>query len=626
MKKIMALVVAWILMITLVACANGAAATTPTNGQLDAAATAVVTSTPTVAYTPAAVEYDEADFVTTTTASTTIRLEGATITVEGGGATVEGNRLTIIEAGTYTISGVLDDGQIVVDAKDKAKVVLALNGASITCTTGAPIYIANAEKTVITLVAGTENFVADGATYVLAADADEPNAAIFSHDDLTINGDGALTVNAAYNHGIFSKDDLKITGGTLTVNAVGDGVKGRNSIAVKAGVIIINAGGDGLQATNDVEAEEGYIAIEGGALTITAGLDGMQAVTGITISGGDIALVTGGGAQGRAQLTDAASAKGLKAGADVSITGGRLTVDSADDALHSNGSLTLSGGELTLASGDDGIHADATLTINAGTLNITKSYEGIESAVVAINGGEIRLTASDDGLNTAGGNDGAALSGRPAQDMFATASDYRLYINGGYVYIDAGGDGIDANGPIDMSGGVVLVNGPTENMNGALDYSGWFNITGGTLVAVGSAGMAMAPSASSTQYSVLIVYPSAQAAGASIHIESASGEEILTFVPTKMYQSLALCSPALQNGATYTVYSGGSSSGAATDGLYTGGDYVGGAQVLDFTIASIVTSAGATGGMGGPGMLTPGGMPGEMPGESLRRPGGPQRP
>jgi hypothetical protein len=278
------------------------------------------------------------------------------------------------------------------------------------------------------------------------------------------------------------------------------------------------------------------------------------------------------------QTTD--SAKGLKAGVDLTITGGTIQISSLDDAIHSNDSITINGGDLTLASGDDGIHADAALTINGGDLEITECYEGLESRIITINDGTIRLTASDDGIN---------------------ASSY-VYLNGGYLAIDAGGDGLDSNGSIEMTAGVVIVNGPTNTGNGALDYMGSFNISGGYLVAVGSVGMAEAPSTTSTQYSVIFGLASAQAGGTMIHVESASGQEILSFVPTKVYQSVVLSSPELENGETYVVYAGGSSSGTASDGLYSGGSYSGGTQVTSFTISGMVTGSGSQ--MGG---FAPGG-------------------
>lgn len=196
---------------------------------------------------PIVVAYDEEDLQTDPdgVVTATIEMDGDTVTVEGPGVevdgsrvTVDGSRVTIGLAGTYSLHGVLDEGQIVVDAGDEDKVVLLLNGGEITCAIGAPIVVLNADKTTITLASGTENTVTDGDGFVLEEGSDEPNAAIFSHDDLTINGGGALTVNARYHAGIVSKDDLKITAGTLTVSTLNDGIKGRDSLVIKDGVIV----------------------------------------------------------------------------------------------------------------------------------------------------------------------------------------------------------------------------------------------------------------------------------------------------------------------------------------------------------------------------------------------------
>jgi hypothetical protein len=440
--------------------------------------------------------------------------------------------------------------------------------------------------------------VTDGDAYEFPdAETDEPDAAIFSKDDLTINGSGALTVNANYHNGIVSKDDLKITGGTISVTAVNDGLRGRDSIAILDGTITVNAGGDGLQANNEEEAEQGYISIEGGMLDITAGADGIQAVTRLLISGGDLTILSGSGRM-NSYNNSTDSAKGLKAGSDLTITGGTLQVTSTDDALHSNGTLTIDGGEFLLASADDGIHADTSLVINNGNLVITKSYEGIESAAITINGGTIHLAASDDGINAAGGVDGSAEFGRGGQDHFAMSGNYSLSINGGTVYVDAIGDGLDINGTIAMTAGTVIVNGPTSNGNGPVDYMGSFTIDGGFFVAVGSAGMAQAPSETSTQYSVMQNFSSPLSGGTLFHLESESGDEILTFQPTKAYQSVLVSSPELENGETYLVYTGGSSTGTPVDGLYAGGVYTPGSQAASFTISSMVTGGGMGGGPG----------------------------
>jgi hypothetical protein len=525
------------------------------------------------------VEYDTEDLDSSSTGSdmSYIILDGDSITLDGTGAAVQGNVITITSAGSYSVSGTLNDGQIRVNTEDSAMVKLVLNGADITCLTSAPIYVVNADKTVVTLAEGTENYIIDGNSYIFEdAASDDPNAAIFSKDDLTINGGGSLTVKANYNNGIASKDDLKITGGSITVNAVNDGIKGRDCIGIKGGTITVRAGGDGMQSNNDEDPEKGFVFIEGGTFNILAGEDGIQAETGILITGGDFTIVTGGGST----ASTADTAKGIKASVNVTIEDGTINIDSADDSVHSNGSITINGGLLTLASADDAIHADSTIEINGGDINIARCYEGIDSADITINDGEIRLVSSDDGINAVSDDGASPMMGPPGRE----AGNNPLYINGGYIVIDALGDGLDVNGPVYMTSGSVIINGPVRNDNGALDYAGVFQVTGGFLVAVGSAGMAEIPSQSSTQSSMGLRYSSPQAAGTMVHIESEDGEDVLTFVPTKVYQSVVLCSSQLTKGATYIVYSGGSSTGTVTDGLYTGGTYVPGTELGSVTL------------------------------------------
>ena len=627
MKKVMALLLISTLLFTLTACSGDTVeptaiilATQPANEFREVPATAgnteqnaeILSSTPSVEY-----DSDDLDSDVSEPDISYIKLEGNSIILDGSGAIVEGNVITITAAGTYSVSGTLNDGQIRVNTEDKETVKLILNGADIACATCAPIYVVNADKTVITLADGTENYVTDGASYIFEdAESDEPNAAIFSQDDLTINGTGSLTVNANYNDGITSKDDLKITGGSITVNAVNDGIKGRDSIAVKDGTVAITAGGDGMQSNYDdqVDSEKGYISIEGGTVNITAEADGIQAEYSLMISGGNVTISSGGGSiNARSHIGDhrgnwdmpnnsvdsdnSDSAKGLKAGIALTITGGTINIDSADDSIHSNDSIVINNGTITLASGDDGVHADSAVEINGGDMNVTKSYEGIESAVITINDGNIHIVASDDGINVVSAEDEPAPMGRPpGQDMFNYSGDNYLDVNGGYVAIDSVGDGLDVNGPVNLAGGVVIINGPTSQGNGALDYYGDFKITGGFLVAVGSSGMAEAPGTSSSQYSVLLTFPSPMPAGTMIHFETETGEDILTLVPTKEYQTVVLSSPELKNGSTYIVYTGGSSTGTIADGLYSEGTYTAGTQYTSFTVSSIVTIEGSYGG------------------------------
>jgi len=517
------------------------------------------------------------------------------ISVNGPGVRVDGSKIAITAAGTYRISGTLDDGQIVVKTEDTESVTIILNGVNITCSKGAPVYVYNAGNTDIILADGTENYITDGDSYIFAdSTSDEPNAAIFAKDNLTIGGSGSLTVNANYYNGIHSKDDLLITGGTITVNAVNDGIKGRDSITVRNANLTVNAGADGMQSNNSEEPGKGYVSVESGSINITSGEDGIQAATNLTISNGDITVQEDWWNWGKKDDNDSStaniSAKALKAVVNITITGGTINIDSSDDAIHSNDSLTISDGDIRLTSGDDGLHSDSTLDINGGNILIAESYEGIDSANITIRGGTIHLIARDDGINAASGEgDNFTMMGWPGPG-FEESGDNNLIINGGYIFVDAAGDGFDVNGPIEMTGGTVIINGPTVFYNGALDYAGDFRITGGYLLAVGSIGMPQAPSDSSTRYSVMVNLSSPQPANRMFHIESEDGKEILTFVPTKEYQSVVLCSSGLINGKTYFVYIGGSSTGIVTDGLYSDG--TAGTRMENFTISSMVTTAG----------------------------------
>jgi hypothetical protein len=428
---------------------------------------------------------EAADYVWDSSEVIDIELNGNSITVNASGvATVDGSTVTITSAGTYRVSGSLTDGQIIVDTDDKETMRLILSGVDVGCSTSSPIYIIDAKKVIIVLEENTENYVKDGASYVFKDTAeDEPNAAIFSKSDLTIFGDGLLNVDGNYNDGIASKDGLIIKSGTIIVNSVDDGIRGKDYLIVKSGEITVNSGGDGMKSDNANDATAGYISIENGVITITSGGDAIQATTDITITGGKIALTSGGGSN--TTVYSEISAKGIKANVSVTIDGGTITANSADDAIHSNDKITINGGSFTISTGDDGFHADSSLIINGGDITISKSYEGLESATITINNGRIHIMSSDDGVNVVGGNDASGFDRGPGmppgQDPFAYSSDYYLHIYGGYIYVDAMGDGIDVNGVVEMTTGTLIINGPVANDNGALDF-GSFKITGGFLL------------------------------------------------------------------------------------------------------------------------------------------------
>lgn len=585
---------------------------------------------------------------------------GASIKTEGSGVDIENNIVKITKGGTYSISGTLSEGQIVIEATKLDKVYIVLNGVNITNSKGAVIYIKEADKAVIAMEDNTDNYLTDGKTYAFEDEnKDEPNGTIFSKTDLVFIGNGSLTVNGNYDRGIVGKDDLQIENGNITVNSVGDGIRGRDSIVVTGGDIVINSGGDGMQSNNDENTEKGYVLIEGGNINITSNEDGIQGENNVYVRNGEIKINSGGGSDnnnshknqgpgenmGRNQeisntsselLEESASSKGIKANTGIIIEGGILNINSCDDSLHTNDSLIIDGGALEIQSGDDGIHSDNTLEINGGNINVSKSYEGIESESITINDGEIYVTSSDDGINASGSSTSEEMtppSGNntpdSSQNSDGTSSKMQgtgqgagsgmpgigessgtgvLTINGGFITVDASGDGIDVNGCATMTGGTVIVNGPENNGNGALDYDGTFEVSGGVLIAAGSTGMAQAPSDGSSINSIKLTL-SSQSAENIVRIEDEDGNEIVTFAPAKQYASIVIASSEFETGSTYNVYVGGSSDGTSNSGLYEGGNYKDGERIMSFTINEKITSSVQEGvsaqSMGGRGMRQP---------------------
>ena len=237
-----------------------------------------------------------------------------------------------------------------------------------------------------------------------------------------------------------------------------------------------------------------------------------------------------------------AEAKGIKAGTGLIISGGKITVKSADDSLHSNGTITITGGEITLASGDDGIHAEDSVLIADGTITITQSYEGIEGHIITVDGGQIDLTASDDGFN-AGGD--------------ASVSMPAITINNGNIYVNAQGDGLDSNGDLIFNGGFVTVDGPTSGGDSALDVGtengGKMLAEGGTVIAAGSASMVENFDSSSSQPSITLYTDSTRRRGTVVTVANSSGKEIISYTSKKYFSGVVITGELFEKGETYTV-------------------------------------------------------------------------
>lgn len=677
------------------------------------------------------------------------------------GVSISGNIITITKEGTYVFSGALSEGQIVVDA-DSAKVQLVLDNADITCASSAAIYVKNADKTFITLAEGSENILMNTAEYE-AIDDNNIDAVIFSKDDLTLNGKGTLTINSEYGHGIVSKDDLKLVGGTCNITAKNHALSGKDSVRIAAGTYNLTSGKDGIHSENADDDEKGFVYIASGDFTIESTGDGIDASYVVQIDDGDFDITAGGGAENATKTnndmpgggtggnmgggapggvaqdgeapsgdkpsggkpsgdktsgdatsgdatggdttsedtsggnlkggdgsdesvsgsasgkqtgqtppdrpdgdsfdgsrpdekasdntggqtaqtppdksgkdtsdgqqsdknsqskdiadnttassapsdtgsetasstssdtdseaasstssdTDSTSTKGIKSDGALYVNGGTFTINSADDAFHSNSDVTINDGTYTISSGDDGIHADSALLVNGGTITVTESYEGLEGLNITINDGKIDIAASDDGMNAAGGNDQSGFGGMggdgfkgmqapdaaqksdstsdTAQDTDAVSEDEMwMVINGGYVHVLAGGDGLDSNGDLTINCGEVYVDGPSDNGNSAIDYGekSSFYINGGTVVAVGSSGMAEDVSSESKQQAAFVKLDS-QADAGDVILKDADGNEIISYTAQKKYDCVIISTADLQAGQTYTLSASGNES------------------------------------------------------------------
>ena len=430
----------------------------------------------------------------TTANATLVTLTDSSATAKGKytGYEIDGTDVSITAAGTYVFSGDCDNGSITVK-KGVTGVTIVLNGLTLTNDDSAAITLNKTAEASLIAAAGTTNTVAD------TEGSNDENAAVKvkSGASLSIGGTGTLTVDGNAKNGIKGAADAVITVGEvkLNINAANDGLSCDDELKITGGTLSITAGGDAVKASPDTGENPdttslGNVTISGGTLTLNATGEGVQADGDLTISGGTFHVKTNGG-HTTALTDDSASCKGFKAGGALIVTGGTLTVDSADDALHASTDVTISGGTLTLATGDDGVHADNDLVIgtkgasstSTPRINITASYEGLEGTTVTVYSGDIDVAASDDGVNAA------------SSTLGEHSDKYAINIAGGDLYIDAGSDGLDSNNDISMTGGKVEVYGADAMMDAAIDYDGTFTLSGGTLFGAG-----MEPSAGTQAY------------------------------------------------------------------------------------------------------------------------------
>ena len=477
--------------------------------------------------------------------ATNIALSGQGATVSGEGAAVEGATVTISAAGTYAVTGELTAGSLVVNAGDQDKVQIVLSGASIRNEAGPALNIQQADKVFVTLADGTQNTLADGASYALAEGEDEPNAALYSKADLTINGTGALSIEGNYCHGVNSKDDLVVTGGAIAVVAKEDGLRGKDCVKVADGSFAITAGGDGVKSSNDEDPTRGFVSIDGGTFTVTGCEEGIEAQEVIVNNG---------------ELNITASDDGINA-AVAERDSNDATIDASGDAGSTVGQDDHAGDRGGEGQGDGGQGADAQ---NGRGGQRPELPEGVEPGQVP-DGEQGGGFGARDGRGGAGGPMGANAS-----------EDCLIQINGGVVTINAGGDAVDSNGYVEVTGG-ELVGASSGAGDSALDYEYGATVTGGTVILAGGVGMAETFSEGSTQPFALVSLNGS--ANTELSVESESGEVLARCTVPVSFQCVTLSVPGLAEGATSKLVAGDATT--------------------DFTAST--TPSGGVGAMGAPG-------------------------
>lgn len=516
--------------------------------------------------------------------------------VASSGVSISGNIITISKEGTYVLSGALSEGQIVVDA-DSAKVQLVLDNVDITCASSAAIYIKSADKTFITLAEGSENILMNTAEYE-AIDDNNIDAVIFSKDDLTLNGKGTLTINSEYGHGIVSKDDLKLVSGTCNITAKNHALSGKNSVRIAAGTYNLTSGKDGIHSENADDDEKGFVYIASGDFTIESTYDGIDASYVVQIDDGDFDITAGGGVENATKTHNDMPGGGPGGDMGGGAPGGDKPSGEAPSGDKPSGEA--SSGDTSSGSGSNGDSSGSDSGKQTGQTPPDKpdgdSFDGSRPDEKASDneGGQTAQTPPDkSGKDTSDGQqsdknsqskdvadsttasgassdiDSEAASGTSSDtgseaasstssDTDSTStkgikSDVALYVNGGTFTINSADDSFHSNSDVTINDGTYTIS--------AIDYGekSSFYINGGTVVAVGSSGMAEDVSRDSKQQ-VAFVKLDSQADAGDVILKDADGNEIISYTSQKKYDCVIISTADLKAGQTYTLSASGSES------------------------------------------------------------------
>lgn len=529
--------------------------------------------------------YSEQDLSWDTSSETAIDLSNPTAT---DGVTVEDGTLTITKAGTYKLSGEYQ-GQIKVETADSDAVRLVLDNANITNSSGAALNVVNADEVILYSASGTTNTISDGADYTATGEND-PDAVVYSKADLTIAGEGTLKVNGNHEDGIHTSDGLVIASGTLEVNAANTGIKGKDYVDILGGTINVTAQQDGIKSTNDTDEGKGWTRLSNGTVTVNAGDDGFKASRVVEISGGS--------------LTVEQSDEGIEA-QYINVSGGDVNVTSADDGM--NASLKTSDSESTDSSANTSDTANQQQnnqqqgSLPGGQQNgaSNQQQQGTgqppQGQPPAMSGTSQDGTSQNGTSGTAqqqnntqnqgnrnmgqppampGGNaqDGTSQNGttgtgqqgmgQPPQGGMPGGGggpfevvDAAINVSGGHVTVNAEGDGIDSNGVTTLSGGTLIVNGPSQGGNAALDTNGDLLLNGATVLSGSTADMFEAPSTNSTSGYLKLTNSSGFEQGSTVQVADSSGKVVANYKVTKSNVQLVLVSSSsIVKGQSYTVY------------------------------------------------------------------------